>query len=178
MTNLDRILKSRDITLPTKVHLVKAMFVCLFVCFSSSHVWMWELDYKESWALNDWCFWTVVLEKSLESPLDYKEIQPVNSKENQSWIFIGKTDAKAEAPILWPPDTKNWLIGIDPDFGKVLRQQDKGMTEEKMTGWHHWLNGHESEQTPGSWWWTGQPGVLQSMECQSSCVTVRHNGAI
>ena len=104
MTNLYSILKSRDITLPTKVHLVKAMV------FPYSHVWMWELDHKESWALKNWCFWTVVLEKTLESPLESKEIQPVNPKGNQSWIFIGRTDAEAETPILWPPDTKSWLI--------------------------------------------------------------------
>ena len=103
MTNLDSILKSRGIILPTKVCLVKAMV------FSSSHVWMWELDYKESWEPKNWCFWTVVLEKTLDSPLDYKEIQPVNPKGNQSWIFIGRTDAEAETPILWPPDAKNWL---------------------------------------------------------------------
>ena len=109
MTNLDNILKSRDITLPTKVRLVKAMV------FPSSHVWMWELDYKKSWALKNWCFWTVVLEKTLESPLDCKEVQPVHPKGNQSWIFIGRTDAEAEIPILWPPDVKNWLIWKDPD---------------------------------------------------------------
>ena len=103
VTNLDSILKSRDITLLTKVSLVKAIF-------SSSHVWMWELDYKESWVLKNWCFWTVVLEKTLESPLVHKEIKPVHPKGNQSWIFIGRTDAEAEAPILWPPDVKNWLI--------------------------------------------------------------------
>ena len=112
MTNLDRILKSRDITLPTKVHLVQAMV------FSSSHVWMWELDYKENWAPKNWCFWTVVLEKTLESLLACKEIQPVHPKGNQSWIFIGRTDAEAEVPILWPPDVKSRLIRKDPDVGK------------------------------------------------------------
>ena len=116
MTNLDSILKIRDITLPTKVHLVKAMF------FSSSHIWMWELDYKESWVPKDWCFWTVMLEKTLESPLDSKEIQPVHPKGNQSWIFIGRTDAEAEAPILGPPDAKSWFIWKDPDAGKDCRQ--------------------------------------------------------
>ena len=121
---------------------------------------MWELDYKESWAPKNWCFWTVVLEKTLESPLDCKEIQPVNSKENQSWIFIGRTDAEAEAPILWPPDVKSWLIWKDSDAGKDWRQE-KGMTEDEMGGWHHWLNGHEWASS-GSWWWTGKPGVLQS----------------
>ena len=104
MTNLNSILKSRDVTLPTKVHLVEDMV------FSSSHIWVWELDYKESWAPKNWCFWTVVLEKTLESPLDCKEIQPAHPKGDQYWIFIGRTDAEAEAPILWPPDAKNWLI--------------------------------------------------------------------
>ena len=112
MTNLDSILKSRDITLSTKVHLVKAMI------FSSGHVWMWELDCEESWVPKNWCFWTVVLEKTLESPLDCKKIQPVHPKGNQSWVFIGRTDAEAETPILWPPDAKGWLIWKAPDAGK------------------------------------------------------------
>ena len=138
MTNLDSILKSRDITLPTKLHLVKAMVfpVVMYGC---------ELDYKETWALKKWCFWTVVLEKTLESPLDCKEIQPVHPKGDQSWIFIGRIDAEAEAPILWPPDAKNWLIVKDPDAGKDWRQEEKGMSEDEMLGWHHWLNGHEFE---------------------------------
>ena len=110
---------------------------------------MWELDHKESWAPKNWCFWTVVLEKILESPLDCKEIQPVHPKGNQSWIFIGGTDAKAEAPILWPPDVKNWLIGKDPDAGKDWRQEEKGRTEDEMVGWHHQFDGHEFEQAPG-----------------------------
>ena len=117
--------------------------------FSSSHVWMWELDYKESWAPKNWCFWTVVLEKTLESPLDCKEIQPVNPKGNQPWIFTGRTDAEAEAPILWPPDVKNQLIRKDPDAGKDWRQEEKGITEDEMVGWYHWLSGHEFEQTSG-----------------------------
>ena len=119
--------------------------------FSSSHVWMWELDHKESWARKNWCFWIVVLEKTLDSPLDYKEIQTVHPKWNQSWIFIGWTDAEAETetPILWPPDAKNWLTGKDPDAGKAWRQEEKGMTEDEMAGWHHRLNAHESEQAPG-----------------------------
>ena len=116
--------------------------------FSSSHVWMWELDYKESWVPKNWCFWTVVLEKTLESPLDCKEIKAVNPKGNQSWIFNGRTDAEAEAPILWPPDAKNWLIGKDPDAGKDWRQE-KGTTEDEMVGWHHRLDGCEFEQVPG-----------------------------
>ena len=110
--------------------------------FSSSHVWMWELDYKESWAPKNWCFWTVVL-KTLMSPLDFKQIKLVNPKGNQSWIFIGRTDAKAEAPILGPPEAKNWLLGKDPDVGKNLRQEEKGMTVDEMVGWHHQLDGHE-----------------------------------
>ena len=109
---------------------------------------MWELDHKESWALKNGCFWTVVLEKTLESPLDCKEIQPVHSEGNQSWIFIGRTYAEAEALILWPPDRKSWLIGKAPDAGKDWGQE-KGATENEMVGWHHRLNGHESEQTPG-----------------------------
>ena len=113
--------------------------------FSSSHVRTWELDYKESWASKNWWFWTVVLEKTLESPLDSIEIQPVNPKGNQSWIFIGSTDAEAETPILWPPDVKNWLIWKDPDAGKDRGQEEKGMTEDEMVGWHHQLNGNEFE---------------------------------
>ena len=112
--------------------------------FSSSHVWMWELDYKEGWVLKNWCFSIVVLEKTLESPLDCKEIQPVNLKGNQSWIFIGRTDAESETPILWPPDVKNQLIWKDPDAGKDWRQE-KGTTEDEMGGWHHWRDGHEFE---------------------------------
>ena len=142
MTNLDSILKSRDITLPTKVCLGKAMVfpVVMYGC---------ELDYKGSWVLKIWCFWTVVLEKTLQSPLDCKEIKPVHPKGNQSWIFIGKTDAEAEAPMLWLPDAKSWLIWKDPDAGKHWRQEDKGTTEDEMVGWHQQLNGHEIEQAPG-----------------------------
>ena len=117
--------------------------------FSSSHVWIWELDYKESWVPKNWCFRTVVLENTLESPLNCKEIQPVHPKRSQSWAFIGRTDAEAEAPILWPPDAKNWFIRKDPDAGKDWRWE-KGMTEDEMVGWHHWLNGHELEQAPGT----------------------------
>ena len=109
---------------------------------------MWELDYKESWELKNWLFWTMVLEEALKSPLDWKEIKPVNPKGNQFWIFIGKTDAKVETPILWPPDVKNWLIGKDPDAGKDWGQEEKGMTEDEMVGWHHWLNGLDFEWTP------------------------------
>ena len=113
--------------------------------FSSSHVWMWELDYKESWVLNNWCFWTVVY-KTLESPLDCKEIQPVHPKGDQSWVF---TDVEAETPIFWPPDAKSWLHWKDPDAGKDWRQEEKEMTEDEMVGWHYCLNGHEFEQSQG-----------------------------
>ena len=135
MTNLYSILKSTDITLPTKVHLVKAMI------FPP----MWELDYKESSVPKNWFFWTVVLEKTLESPLDCKKIQPVNPKGNQSWIYIGKTDAEAETLILWPPDVKSWLIGKDPDAQQDWKQEEKGMTEDEVVGWHHQFNGREFE---------------------------------
>ena len=135
MTHLDSILKSRDIT--NKGPSSQSYG------FSSSHVWMWELDYKESWAPKNWCFWTVVLEKAFESPLDCKEIQPVHPKGNQSWIFTGRTAAETETPILWPPDAKNWLIWKDPDAGKDWGQEEKGTTEDEMVGWHHWLNGHK-----------------------------------
>ena len=112
---------------------------------------MWELDYKKSWVQKNWCFWTVVLEKTPESPMDCKEIQPVHPKGNQSWLFIGRIDAEAEAeaPILWPPDVKNWLVGKDLDAEKDWKQEEKGVTEDEMVGWHHWLNGQEFEQTLG-----------------------------
>ena len=139
MTNLDSIWKSRDIILPTKCPSSQNYG------FSSSHIWMWKLDYKESWVPKNWCFWVVVLEKTFESPLDCKEIQLVHPKGNQSWIFIGRTDAEAETRTLWPPDAKNWLIGKDPDAGKDWRREEKGMTEDEMVGWHHQLNGHEFE---------------------------------
>ena len=125
--------------------------------FSSSHVWVWELDYKESWASKNWCFWTVMLEKTLESPLNCKEIQPVHPKGNQSWTFIGRTDAETETPILWPPDVKNWLIWKDPDAGKCWRWEEKG-----DRGWDGWM-ASPTQWTwvwvnSGSWWWTGKPG--------------------
>ena len=138
MPNLNSILKSRDITLPTKVHLVKAM-VFPVVMFGG------ELDCEESWLQKNWCFWTVGLEKTLESPLDWKKIQPVPPKGNQSWIFIGRTDAEAETPIHWSPDAKNGLIWKDPDAGKDWGQEEKGTTEDEMVGWHHWRDGHEFE---------------------------------
>ena len=139
--------------------------------FPSSHVWMWGLDHKESWAPKNWCFWTVVLMKTLESPLDFSEIKPVNPKGNKSWIFIGRTDVEAETPILWPPDAKNWLIG-KTDAGKDWRQEDKGMTEDEMVGWL-------APSTQWTWIWansrrwcrSGKPGLLQSMRLQR----VRHD---
>ena len=143
MTNLDSIFKSRDITLPTKVHLVKAM-VFPVVMYGYR-----KLDYKESWVLKNWCFWTVVLEKTLECPLDCKEIQPVHPKEDQSWVFIGRTDVEAETPILWAPEAKSWLIWKDPDAGKDWGQEEKGMTEDEIVGWQHWLNEHVFGWTPG-----------------------------
>ena len=136
MTNLDILLKSRDITLLTKVCIVKVMF------FPSGHIWMWELDYKEGWAPKNWCFQTLVLEKTLESPLDSKEIKPITPKGNQPWIFIERTAARAEAPILWLPGTESWLIGKDPDAGKDWRQKRRGAAEDEMVEWHHRLNGH------------------------------------
>ena len=117
--------------------------------FSSSHVWMWKFDHKASWVPKNSCSWSVVLEKTLESPLDYKEIKPVNLKGNQSWIFIGRTDAETEAPIFWLLDATNWLLGKDPDAGKDRRQEEKGTTGDEIVGWHHWLNGHEFEQALG-----------------------------
>ena len=117
--------------------------------FSNSHVWMWLLYHKESWALKNWCFWTVVMEETLESPLNWKEIKSVNPKGNQSWLLIGRTDAEAETPVVWPPHAKNWLIGKDRDAGKDWRREEKGTTEDEMAGWHHWLDGRESEWTPG-----------------------------
>ena len=163
LTNLGSILKRRDITLSTKVHLVKAMYG-----FSSSHVWMWELGYKESWALKNWCFWTVVLEKTLESPLDCEEIQPVHPKGDQSWVFVGRTDAEAETPILWPPDEKSWLIRKDPDAGKDWEQEEKGTTEDEMAGWHHWLSADGFGWTPGAG--DGQGGLVccSSQGCKES----------
>ena len=127
---------------------------------------MWNLDYKESWTPKNWCFWTVVLVKSLESPLDCKEIQPVNPKGNPSWIFIGSTDAEAETPIVCPPDAKNWLIWKNSDAGKDWRQEEKGTTEDEMVGWHHRHDRYEFEQTLGLVM-DRKPGVLQSMESQS-----------
>ena len=169
MTNLDSILKSRYITLLTKVPSSQSYG------FSSSRVWLWELDYKESWVLKNWCFWTVVLKKTLESSLDCKEIQPVYLEGNQSWIFIGRTDAEAETPILWPPDAKNWLIGKVPDTGKDWRQEEKGTTEDKTVGWHHRLNGHEFEQTPGDSEGQGILACWSPWGCKHSDMTEQLN---
>ena len=138
MTNLDSILKSRD-------YFANKGPSSQSYGFSNSHVWMWELDYKESWEPKNWCFWTVVLEKTLESLSDCKEIQPIHPKGDQSWMFIGRTDAEAETPILWPSHAKSWLIGKDPDARRDWGQEEKGMTEYKMVGWYHHLNGHEFE---------------------------------
>ena len=162
LTNLDSILKSRDIAEKGPSSQSYG--------FSSSHVWMWELDYKESWALKNWCFWTVVLEKTLESPLDCEEIKPVHPKGNQSWIFIGRTDAEAETPILWPPDVKNWLLGKDPDAGKDWRQE-KGTTEDEMVVWHHRLDGHEFEQALGVGNGQGSLARCSPWGCQESDMT-------
>ena len=139
--------------------------------FSSGHVWMWELDCKESWVPKNWCFWAVVLEKTLESPLDCKEIQPVHPKENQSWIFTGRTDVEAETPIRWPPDEKNWLIWKDPNAGKDWRREEKGLTEDEMVGWHHRLNGHEFEETPGVGGGQGGLACCSPWGCKESDMT-------
>ena len=140
--------------------------------FSSGHVWMWELDYKESWVTKNWCFWTVVLEKTLESPLDCKEIQPVHSERDQPWDFSERNDAKAQTPVLWPPHVKSWLIGKDSDAGRDWGQEEKGTTEDEMAGWHHWLDGHESEWTLGVG--DGQRGLAC---CDSWGCRVRHDWA-
>ena len=138
MTNLDSILKQRH-------YFANKGLSSQNYGFSSSHVWIWELEYKESWAPKNWCFWTVVLEKTLESLLDCKAIPPVHPKGKQSWVFTGRTDAEAETPILWESDAKNWLIRKASDAGKDWRQEEKEMTEDEMIGWHHQLNGHEFE---------------------------------
>ena len=168
ITNLDSILKSGDIYFANKGQSSQSYG------FSSSHVWAWELYYKESWVLKNWCFWTVVLEKSLESPLDCKEIQLVHPKGNQSWIFIGRTDVEAETPISWLTVVKNWLIGKDPDAGKDWRQDKKGMTEDEIVGiasptWWTWV-----WVSSGNWWWTGGPVMLQFMWLQK----VRHDWSL
>ena len=143
MTNLDSILKSRDITLPTKIHLLKAM-IFLVVTYGYENWTRKKAEHQRIDAFELWCW-----RRLLESPLDFTEIQPVHPKGNQSWIFIERTNAEDEAPILLPPDAKNWLIGKDPDAGKDWRHEEKGMTEDEMVGWHLWLSGHEFEQAPG-----------------------------
>ena len=159
MNNLDIILKSRDITLPTKFRLVKAVF-------SNSHVWMWELDYKESWMPKNWCFWTVVLEKTLESPLDCKEIQPVHLKGDQSWVFIGRTEAEAQTPVLWPPECEELTHWKRPWLWERLKAGGEGDDRE----WDSWMASPTWRTwvwaSCGSWWWTAKPGMLQSMGSQ------------
>ena len=143
MTNLDTILKSFN-----SHYFANKGPSSQGYGFSGGYIWIGELDCEESWVAMNRCFWTVVLEKTLASPLDCKEIQPVHPGGDQSWVFIGRTDAEAETPILWPPHAKSWLIGKDPDAGRDWGQENKGTTEDEMAGWHHWLNGHESEWTP------------------------------
>ena len=163
MTNLDSILKSRDIILPTNVHLVKAVVFpeVMYGCES----WTIKLDYKESWAPKNGCFWTMMLEETLKSPLDCKEIQPVHSKGNQSWIFIGRTDAEAETPIFWPPDGKNQLNGKHPDAGKNWKREEKGWRRmrclDSITD-----SMHMNLSKLRNWWWTGRPGMLWFMGSQ------------
>ena len=165
MTYLDSILKSRDITLPTKVHLIKAMVFPMVTYGCES----WTV--KKAEHQKNRCFWTVVLEKILESPLYCKEIQRVHPKGDKSWVFIGRTDAEAETPILWPPHAKNWFIGQDPDAGRDWGQEEKGTTEDEMAGWHHWLDGHESEWTPGVGDGQGGLACCDSWGCKESDTT-------
>ena len=134
--------------------------------FSSGHVWMWVLGYKESWAVKNWCFWTVVLEKTLENPLDCKEIKPVNPKGIQSWIFIGRTNAEAEAPVVWPAHVKSWLIWKDPDVGKDWGRRRRWRRRDDMVEWYHQLDEHEFEQVLRVGWWIGKPSMMQSMRLQ------------
>ena len=165
MTKLDSILKKRrhyftDKGLNRQRH-----------GFSSRHVGMWELDHKESWATKNWCFWTVILDKTLESPLDCKKIIPINPKGNESWIFIGRTDAEAKTPKLWQPAAKIRLIRKDLDASKYWRQEEKGITEDKIFGWHHWFNGHEFEQAPGDSEGQGSLGCCSPRGCKESDTT-------
>ena len=141
--------------------------------FSSSYVQVWKLDHKENWTPKSWCFWTVVLEKTFKSPLDCKEIKPVNPKGNQPWIFIGRTDAEVEAPIFWPPETKSRLTEKDSDAGEDWRQEEKGTTEDQMVGWHHWLNGQEFEQTLGVGDGQGSLVCCSPWSCKESDTTER-----
>ena len=164
MTNLESILKKQRHYFANKVLSSQGYG------FSSGHVWMWELDCEESWVLRNWWFWTVVLEKTLESPLDCKEIQPVHRKGNQSWIYIGRTDAEAEAPILQPPDGKNWLIRKDPDAGKDW-SQEKRVTEDETVGWHHQLDRHEFGQALGVGGGQGSLACCSPWGCKESDMT-------
>ena len=161
MTILDSIFKSRDIANKGP--------------FSQGYGFMWKLNCDDSWVLKNWCFWIVVFEKTLESPLDCKEIQSGHPKGNQSWIFIGRTDAEAEIPILWPPDVKNWLIRKEPDAGKDWRQEEMGTTEDAMVGWHHWLNGQEFEWAPGVGDGQGSWACCSPWGCKGSDTTERLN---
>ena len=189
MAKLHNILNNKDTTLLTKVRVVKAMVfpVVMYRCylankgpssqgygFSSGHVWVWELDCEESWAPKNGWFWTVVLEKTLESPLDCKEIEPVHPETDQSWVFIGRTDAKAETPVFWPPHANSWLIGKYPDGGRDWGQEEKG-----MTGWDGWMASLIQWTwvlaSSRSWWRPGKPGVLQSMGCKELDTTERQN---
>jgi len=170
MTNLDSILKSRDITLPTKVRLVKAMVfpVVMYGCenWTVKKAERWRIDAFELWCWRRLFFFFFNINLFIfESPLNCKEIQPVHSKGNQSWVFFGRNDAKAETPVLWPPHAKSWLIGQDSDAGRDWGQEEKGTTEDEMAGWHHRLDGCVWVNS-GSWWWTGRPGVLQFMGSQ------------
>ena len=165
VTKLDSVSGTRDVTLPTKVCVVKA------VIFFSSHIWMWELDLIKGWVPKNWWFRIVVLEKTLENPLDSKEVPPVHPKGNQSWIFIGWTDAEAETPIPWPPHAKDWLIWKDPDAGKDLSHKGKSATEDKMVGWHHQLDGHEPEQTLGVGGGQGSLVCCSSWSCKEADTT-------
>ena len=167
LTNLDNILKSRDIADKCPSSQSHG--------FSSSHVWMWELDHKESWVPENGCFWTVVLEKILENPLNYKEIKPVNSKRNRSWIFIRMSDTEDQTLTLWSPDEKNWLIGKDSDVWKDGRQEEKGTTEDEMVGWHHRLDGHEFEQAPGVGDGQGSLACYSPWGCKESETTEQLN---
>ena len=168
MTNLDSIFKSRD-------YFANKGSSSQGYGFSSGHVWMWELDCEEGWAPKNWWFWTVVLEKTLESSLDCKEIQPVHSEGDQPWDFFGWKDANAETPVLWPPHAKSWLIGKDSDSGRDWGQEEKGTTEDEMAGWHHWLSGRESEWTLGVGDGQGGLACCNSWGCKELDTTERLN---
>ena len=163
VTNIDSILKA-------ETFLCQERSILSSYVFSNGHVSMWELGYKDSWSLKNWWFWTVVL-KTLGSPLDCKEIQPVPPKGDQSWVFIGRTDAEAETPILWPPHVKSWLIGKDPDSGRDWGQEEKGMTEDELAGWHHQLDAHGFGWTPGVGDGQGGMACCNSWGCRESDMT-------